>query len=113
MQIMQLFDDFCGLAKLPSIFSSYFITLIPKTLNPYQISDFHPIFLSGSLYKVKCLRRGLVMVMKSIISQNQSAFIKGRFLYDGVLVVNEVVDLAKRSKRVSFLNWTLRKHMTR
>jgi hypothetical protein len=47
MQIMQLFDDFCGLAKLPSIFSSYFITLIPKTLNPYQISDFRPIFYRG------------------------------------------------------------------
>jgi hypothetical protein len=42
----------------------------------------------------------LCMVMESIISQNQSAFVNGRFIADGVLVVNEVVDLAKRSKRV-------------
>jgi hypothetical protein len=37
--------------------------------------------------------------MNSIISKNQSAFIKGRHLVDGVVVANEVVDLAKRSKR--------------
>ncbi|MCI90659.1 non-LTR retroelement reverse transcriptase-like related, partial [Trifolium medium] len=33
--------------------------------------------------------------MHSLIASNQSAFIKGRNLVDGVLVVNEVVDLAK------------------
>jgi hypothetical protein len=38
-------------------------------------------------------------VVDSIISKCQSAFIKGRSLADGVVVVNEVVDLAKRSKK--------------
>ncbi|MCI06467.1 RNA-directed DNA polymerase (Reverse transcriptase), partial [Trifolium medium] len=37
--------------------------------------------------------------MDSIISKNQSAFIKGRNLADGVVVVNEVVDLAKRTNK--------------
>jgi hypothetical protein len=37
--------------------------------------------------------------MDSIISKNQSAFIKGRFLADGVVVVNEVVDMARRLKK--------------
>jgi hypothetical protein len=35
--------------------------------------------------------------MDKLISKNQSAFIKGRLLVDGVLVINEVVDLAKRT----------------
>ncbi|MCI39297.1 RNA-directed DNA polymerase (Reverse transcriptase), partial [Trifolium medium] len=35
--------------------------------------------------------------MNPLIAPNQSAFIKRRNLVDGVLVVNEVVDLAKRS----------------
>jgi hypothetical protein len=34
-----------------------------------------------------------------LISKNQSAFIKGRLLVDGVIIVNEVVDLAKKIKR--------------
>jgi hypothetical protein len=37
--------------------------------------------------------------MDSIISPTQSAFIKGRNLVDGVLVVNEVVDWVKKSKK--------------
>ncbi|MCI37724.1 RNA-directed DNA polymerase (Reverse transcriptase), partial [Trifolium medium] len=35
--------------------------------------------------------------MNSVIASNQSAFLKGRNLVDGVMVVNEVVDLAKRT----------------
>ncbi|GAU45708.1 hypothetical protein TSUD_86840 [Trifolium subterraneum] len=38
-------------------------------------------------------------VMDPIISKNQSAFIKGRNLADGVVVVNELVDLAKCTKK--------------
>lgn len=37
--------------------------------------------------------------MNSIISPSQSAFLKGRNLVDGVLVVNELVDYAKRAKK--------------
>jgi hypothetical protein len=32
------------------------------------------------------------------VSKNQSTFIKGRLLLDSVLVVNEVVDFAKKTK---------------
>jgi hypothetical protein len=48
----------------------------------------------GCLYK---LIAKVLAVMNSIVAQSQSAFLKGRFLMDGVLVVNEVVDLAKKS----------------
>jgi hypothetical protein len=38
-------------------------------------------------------------VMDKLISRNQSAFIKGRLLVDGVLTIKEVVDLAKRQNK--------------
>jgi hypothetical protein len=77
---------------------SYFITLIPKVTNPHSISEFRPISLLGSLYKIvaKVLATRLGSVMGNLISKNQSAFIKGRLLVDGVLTINEVVDLAKK-----------------
>ncbi|MCH99250.1 RNA-directed DNA polymerase (Reverse transcriptase), partial [Trifolium medium] len=58
-----------------------------------------PISLLGCLYKLfaKVLAARLGKVMDSVIASNQSAFLKGRNLVDGVLVVNEVVDLAKRT----------------
>jgi hypothetical protein len=37
--------------------------------------------------------------MKDLIAPTQSAFIKGRNLVDGVLVVNELVDLAKKQRK--------------
>jgi len=38
-------------------------------------------------------------VINSIISPTQSTFLKGRNLVDGVLVVNEILDFARRMKR--------------
>ncbi|MCH90385.1 LINE-1 reverse transcriptase like, partial [Trifolium medium] len=74
--VMTFFDDFHKNSKLPASLSSYFITLIPKVLS-----------------------RRLGKVMDSIVAKNQLAFLKGRSLADGVVVVNEVVDLARRSKK--------------
>jgi len=37
--------------------------------------------------------------MNSIISPSQSTFLKGMHLVDGVLVVNELVDYAKKTKK--------------
>jgi hypothetical protein len=39
------------------------------------------------------------MVMDSLVPKTQSAFIKGRHLVDGVLMVNEVVDWVKHAKK--------------
>ncbi|XP_058762737.1 secreted RxLR effector protein 78-like [Vicia villosa] len=41
----------------------------------------------------------LKRVVGNLVSRNQSAFIEGRNIADGVLVVNEVLDFAKREKR--------------
>ncbi|GAU47706.1 hypothetical protein TSUD_177110 [Trifolium subterraneum] len=101
LEVMGLFQEFHNSARLPSCFVSYFITLIPKLFIPQQLCEFRPISLLGSLYKLmsKVLSNRLRKVMNSIISSNQSAFIKGRHLADGVVVANEVVDLAKRAKK--------------
>ncbi|CAJ2663797.1 unnamed protein product [Trifolium pratense] len=98
-EIRILFDQFHGIGKLPKSLLSYFVALIPKVNSPFGLGDFRPISLLGCWYKLiaKVLATRLACVMKSLIAPNQSAFIKGRNLVDGVLVVNEVVDLAKRT----------------
>jgi hypothetical protein len=45
------------------------------------------------------LEKRLAKVIDSLIATNQSTFIKGRNLVDGVVVVNEVVELARKSKK--------------
>lgn len=41
----------------------------------------------------------LGLVMNKLISPNQFVFLKGRMLVDGVVVVNEVINFAKRSNK--------------
>jgi len=41
----------------------------------------------------------LAPIMDSLIAFNQSAFIKGRQLVDGVVAVNKVIDVARKSKK--------------
>lgn len=41
--------------------------------------------------------------MDKLISHNQSAFLKGRLLVDGMVVVNELMDLVNRSKKLYLL----------
>lgn len=41
--------------------------------------------------------------MDKLISLNQSDFIKGRMLVDKLMVVNEVIDFAKRSKKACLI----------
>jgi hypothetical protein len=78
MEVLRLFDEFHLSASLPSCFSSYFITLIPKITCPHLLSDFRPISLLGSLYKLlaKVLARRLGNVMDVVISKNQSGFLE-------------------------------------
>jgi hypothetical protein len=96
-----MFAQFHGNSCLPKNLLSYFVTLIPKVSSPSSIPDFRPISLLGCLYKIiaKVLAKRLALVMDSLISTNQSAFIKGRNLVDGVLIMNELVDWAKKTKK--------------
>lgn len=73
--------------------------LIPKKDNPVSLNDYKPISLVGCLYKVlaKLLAGRLSKVVDSMISGNQTAFLKGRNILDGVVIANEILDDAKKT----------------
>jgi hypothetical protein len=76
------------------------LAIIPKKDHPQALSDYRPICLVSSMYKVlsKILAGRLKKVLDKIILKVQSAFLPNRQILDGVLVVNELLDLAKRRK---------------
>jgi hypothetical protein len=98
--VMNFFSEFFNTAILPKAITASFLTLIPKKDHPQVLSEYRPICLVSSLYKLlsKVLANRLKKVLGKIISNLQYAFLPNRQILDGVLVVNELLDLAKRRK---------------
>lgn len=96
--ILNFFTDFHEKAVLIKACTSSFITVIPKVKNPQSLLEYRPICLVGSLLKIlsKLLAGRLKEVIWNLISAKQSAFIKDRNILDVILMVNEVMDMAKR-----------------
>ncbi|OMO52011.1 reverse transcriptase [Corchorus capsularis] len=80
------------------------VVLIPKVKVAEDIGQFRPISLCNVAYKVisKVLVNRLKERMDKIISENQSAFIAGRQIFDNVLIAQEAfhhIRLKKKGKK--------------
>ncbi|GJW28749.1 cysteine-rich receptor-like protein kinase [Tanacetum coccineum] len=77
-----------------------FIVLIPKNSDPVDLGDYRPISLIGCMYKVlsKLLSRRLCKVIHKLIRPNQTTFLSGRQILDGIQIANEIVNYAKKEK---------------
>ena len=96
-----IYDFFFATARLPPGTNSSFITLIPKVKNPMFIKDYRPISLIGLHYKIiaKILANRLASVVRSLVSKEQSAFIAGRQILDGPLMLSEIMDWSTQRKK--------------
>ncbi|KAJ0589790.1 putative RNA-directed DNA polymerase [Helianthus annuus] len=101
---VDIMDEFYASGSISMGCGSSFIALIPKVIDPIGLKDFRPISLVGIINKVisKILANRLKPVLNKVISSSQSAFISDRLILDGPLIVNEVLNWAKRSKKNIF-----------
>ncbi|GKC73337.1 putative RNA-directed DNA polymerase, eukaryota, reverse transcriptase zinc-binding domain protein [Tanacetum coccineum] len=95
--VIRFFDS----KKMPPGSNSSFVTLILKVSNPIHVKDYRPISLVNTHYKIiaKILANRLAKVVDKIISQEQSAFIAGRQILDGHLMLSEATDWYKNRKK--------------
>ncbi|GAU27776.1 hypothetical protein TSUD_215870 [Trifolium subterraneum] len=102
--VMAYLHEFHENSILPKAITASFLTLVPKKDHPQTLFDYRPICLIGSLYKIlsKLLANRLKRVLGKIISHCQSAFLPQRQILDGVVVLNGIIDLAKRRKDECF-----------
>ncbi|CAN1141001.1 LINE-1 retrotransposable element ORF2 protein [Linum perenne] len=77
----------------PKYVNSILLALIPKKFNAADMKDYRPISCCNVIYKVisKVLASRLSKVLPSIISPAQNAFIKGRYIGDGILLAHELL----------------------
>lgn len=86
------------------LLNSAFITLLPKVEEAVHAKDFCPISLIHSFAKLvtKILANRLACRLDGMVSSNQTAFIKGRFIQDNFMLVQQTARLlhALRQPRI-------------
>lgn len=88
--------------SFPASLNDTNVVLIPKKENAKCLKDLRPIALCNVLYKIlaKVLANSLQLVLPSLISENQSAFVPGRSITDNMLVAFEVIHHMQRKNSV-------------
>lgn len=93
MDLISAVKDFFINKSLPRQVNATVISLIPKVTGAASLSDFRPISLCNTVYKV--ISRILASRLKSItpeaVQRNQVGFINGRVLCENVLLAAELV----------------------
>jgi len=77
----------------PEGYNNTLITLIPNCISSEFISQFHPISLCNTIYKIvtKVLVARLRQVLSPLISPMQIAFVLGRRGIDNVIIIQELI----------------------
>lgn len=111
--ILKLVQEAFNRGVVPESLNKTYITLIPKTDAPDDLSGFRPI----SLYKLipKIIVNRMKPFLDTIVSPIQSSFIAGRQGINNVVIAKEIIHHFKYRKafKVGWLGkLTWRKHMT-
>lgn len=86
---------------VPRIISNALLVLLPKKLSPSTFADYRPISLCNFVNKV-CTRiicDRLRPLLPDIISEEQSAFLRGRDISDNILLAQEMMAHLNRGTR--------------
>ena len=97
--LVDLFDDYRK-GKLDLFrLNCALVTLIPKVGDASNMKQFRPFSLLNCSFKIfsKILTSRFSTIVQRIVAPNQSAFIKGRYILESVVIAHEIVHSIHRT----------------
>lgn len=96
--VVRFCQQFISKRDLPTGINRTVVCLIPNTKQPQTMNDLRPISLRNVLFIIlsKVLTNRLMKCLPTIISEQQSAFVKCRLLTDNALIAFEINHYIKR-----------------
>jgi len=103
--ILQIVETSRTSGSILKAFNSTFLTLIPKEEGADSPSLFRPISLCNVIYKItsKIIANRIKPLLPDLISEEQSGFVAGRQILDGILLVNEVAHSLRTTRKPGML----------
>lgn len=98
---MKTVKSFFAERKLSDNLNDTLLVLFPKKKNLQRMTDLRPISLCNVIYKIigKVLANRLKVLLPLVVSENQSAFLKGRLISDNIMISFEVLHYLKRKQQ--------------
>jgi hypothetical protein len=95
--IMPMFQEFYIGTLVMSRLNYGVITLIPKIVGATDIRQFRPITVINVILRIfsKVCASRLAPLMERLTHPGQFAFLKGRFIHDGILALHEIIHEVK------------------
>jgi len=99
--LLQAFTAMLGNERALAEINKGVITLIPKSKDRAKLSNWRPITLLGSTYKVlaKVLAGRIKAALTHIIRPNQTDFMEGRSIIDNTFMAQEALEWAEESEQ--------------
>ena len=101
-EVWKIIEDSRVSRKILPAFNATFLTLNPKCEGVDSLDKLRPISLCNVIYEIitKIIANRLKPLLPSLISLEQSRFVEGRQITDGIILLHEVLH-SVRTKKIS------------